>query len=260
VYNFIRGCVVYALVLAPASAWAAHPLVTDDTGTQGWGKFQLEVNGQYDSDKETISGVTVKTAGGQMAGTLSYGFIDNADIIVGLPYQWTRTQNDGTVISSEHGVSDTTLEVKWRFYEKDGLSFAFKPGVSIPTGNDEKGLGSGKIGYSAFFITTREASPWAFHVNLGYKRNENTVDVDERKDIWHASVAGTCDVIKNLKAAANIGIERNPGKASDKAPAFVLAGVIYSINENIDIDFGLKTELNEAETDYSLLAGAAFRF
>jgi hypothetical protein len=35
-------------------AWGAHPLITDDAGTQGKGKFQIEVNGQYDSDKETV--------------------------------------------------------------------------------------------------------------------------------------------------------------------------------------------------------------
>lgn len=35
-------CVVIA---SAGAAFAAHPLITDDTGTQGKGKFQLEVNG-----------------------------------------------------------------------------------------------------------------------------------------------------------------------------------------------------------------------
>jgi hypothetical protein len=33
--------------------------------------------------------------------------------------------------------------VKWRFYEKDGLSFAIKPGIILPTGEEDKGLGDG---------------------------------------------------------------------------------------------------------------------
>lgn len=168
--NVWRVMTLGTILLLPAIGLAAHPLITDDAGTQGKGKFQLEVNGQYDSDRETVSGVTVKTTGGQAAGTLSYGFTDSADVVLGLPYQWTRTQSDGAVISSERGLSDATLEIKWRFHEKDGWSFAVKPGLSLPTGNDKKGLGSGKTGYSAFFITTREEKPWAFHLNLGYRQ------------------------------------------------------------------------------------------
>jgi hypothetical protein len=259
--TIFKSFMTIVLLLAVSSyAWAAHPLITDDAGTQGKGKFQLEVNGQYDSDKEIDAGATVRTTGGQMGGTLSYGVIDSVDIVLGVPYQRTRVSIDGMVDSGEHGISDTTLELKWRFYEKSGASFALKPGVSLPTGNDEKGLGSGKVGYGAFFISSWEANLWELHMNLGYRRNENTVDVDEVKDIWHASVAVTYKVVDDLKAVVNIGVERNPDKASDQDPAFVLGGIIYSVNENFDVDFGVKTALNRAETDYSLLAGTAFKF
>jgi len=248
------------LLTVSSHVWASHPLITDDSGTQGKGKFQLEVNGQYDSDKETDAGTTVRTTGGQLGGALSYGLIDTADVILGVPYQWVRVRTDGIVDSRERGVSDTTLEVKWRFYEKSGASFALKPGVSLPTGNDEKGLGSGKVGYSVFFISSWDANPWELHINLGYRRNENTVDVDEVKDIWHASMAAAYKVVDDLKVVANIGVERNPNKASDRDPAFALGGIIYAVNENFDVDFGVKAGLNRAETDYSFLAGTAFRF
>lgn len=39
--------VIAAVVLTSGTAFAAHPLITDDTGTQGQGKFQLEVNGEW---------------------------------------------------------------------------------------------------------------------------------------------------------------------------------------------------------------------
>lgn len=84
--------------------------------------------------------------------------------------------------------------------------------------------------------------------------------MDERKDIWHASLAATYEMIRNLHAVANIGMERNPDKTSNTNPAFALGGIIYSVNENFDIDFGVKAGLNEAEADYSLLGGTAFRF
>jgi hypothetical protein len=253
------GTLVLSAVLSvPAAAWAAHPLITDDAGTQGKGKFQLEANGQYDSDKEKVGGVSVKSTGGQAGSTLSYGVIDNADLVLNVPYVWGKVTEDGVSTYDEKGLSDISFEVKWRFFEKDGLSVALKPGISFPTGNDGKGLGTGKTGYHMFFIGSKEAAPWAFHANLGYIRNENKVD--EEKNIWHASLATTYEVVNDLKLVGNIGIERNADKAANNDPAFLIAGAIYSVAENIDLDAGVKYGLSSSETDMSFMAGAALRF
>ena len=56
------------------------------------------------------------------------------------------------------------------------------------------------------------------------------------------------------------GVEKNPDKAAAGDPAFIIAGAIYSLAENLDIDFGVKAGLNKSETDYSMLAGLAYRF
>jgi hypothetical protein len=245
-------------LLVHTVVWGAHPLITDDTGTQGKGRFQIEVNGQYDSDRETVNGASLESTGSQIATTLSYGIIENADLVLSLPYQWGKVKEDGVTLYDEKGISDTTVEVKWRFYEKDGLSLALKPGVRIPTGNDEKGLGAGRTGYHAFLIGSKEAAPWAFHVNAGYIGNENKAD--EEKNLWQASLAATYEIIKNLKVVGNIGIERNRDKTADKDPAFLIGGVIYSISESFDIDFGVKYGLTAPETDWSIMAGTAFRF
>jgi hypothetical protein len=245
-------------MLVHTAAWGAHPLITDDTGTQGQGKFQVEVTGQYDSDKETIDGVSLESTGSELATALSYGIVENVDLVLGLPYQSGKGKEDGVTVYDEKGISDTSFEVKWRFFEKDGLSLAFKPGVSFPTGDEEKGLGAGKTGYHAFMIGSLETAPWAFHANLGYIGNEN--EADEEKNIWHASLAATCEVVKDLQVVGNIGIERNPDKEADNDPAFLIGGVVYSVSENFDIDFGVKYGLTAVETDWSMMAGVAFRF
>ena len=249
---FCFSMAFFTLMLA-GTGYAAHPLITDDTGTQGKGKFQLEVNGEYGRDKD--EGVTTKTT--QAASTLTYGISDPLDIILGIPYQHMKKEDAGNKNKTD-GISDVTLEMKWRFYEKDGLSFALKPGVTLPTGDNEKGLGTGKTACHLFFITTQEIKPWAFHLNLGYIRNENKND--ERKNLWHASLASTVEVVKNLKIVGNIGIESDADKASNNHPAFILGGLIYSLSENLDLDLGVKGGLTKSETDYSVLAGMTFRF
>ena len=250
---FIRIVVFFTVLFWSGLVFGAHPLITDDAGTLGKGKFQLELNGKYDhTDKY---GVTEKTT--EIATALGYGVTNNIDIVLGIPYQYTRTEDSDTA-NTEDGISDTSIDLKWRFYERNGFSIALKPGITFPTGDDQKGFGAGRVTYEAFLINTKEIGAWAFHLNLGYKRNEN--EVDEEKDIWHASFASEIEIAKNIKAVANIGIERNTDKASNTNPAFILGGLIYSVSESFDIDFGVKGGFNEAEPDYSILAGITLRF
>ncbi len=256
--RFASGMIYLALLFLSCPSWAAHPLITDDTGTQGKGKFQLELNGQYDWDRDDSDDSSVKSTGGQTAATLSYGVADNVDLILSLPYLWGNAEINETTVYNEQGIGDAVLETKMRLFEKNGFSVALKPGISIPTGNDEKSLGAGLLGGHLFLIASQELGSWAFHGNLGYIRNENKLD--ERRDIWHASFAATWEVIKNLKLAADIGIERNPYDDAKDDPAFLIGGIIYSIKENVDVDFGLKCGLTKSETDLSLLTGLTFRF
>jgi Putative MetA-pathway of phenol degradation len=243
--------------------FAAHPLITDDTGTQGKGKFLFELNGQASHERERLSedtgaNLTAKERETEMKAALTYGVIDNLDMILTLPYQWKRTEVGNSTISDVSGIADISVEVKWRFFEKDGLSFAIKPGITIPTGDKDKDLGTGRVTGALYFITTKDIDPWAFHLNVGYKRNENKVD--EREDIWHASLASEFKIMKNLRLVADLGVARNTDKSSDINPAFILGGFIYSIRENIDIDFAVKGGLNKAEADISYLLGMALRF
>jgi hypothetical protein len=251
---------VFVTLLAAGPAFAAHPLITDDTGTQGKGKTQLEFNGEYDHDSE--DGTVTNTLVLPTIPVLSYGISDAVDFVLGVPFERREIKQAGAA-TTERGISDVSLQLKWRFYEKDGLSFAVKPGVILPTGDFDRGLGNGKASYSAFFIVTKDMAPWAFHFNLGYIRNEYKLQADEdakRKDIWHVSLASQMEVVKDLKAVANIGMERNSDKRSNIDPAFLLGGVIYSITESFDLDAGVKAGLNKPEADITYLAGVTKRF
>ncbi|MBZ0158039.1 MAG: transporter [Alphaproteobacteria bacterium] len=249
-----KAVLVFWALLVCTNAYAAHPLITDDTGTQGKGKTQFEFIAEYEHDSE--DGVSSNSLTAPTLPVISYGLTDTMDLVLGISYLSVRTKEDGET-SREKGISDTSLEVKWRFYEKDGLSFALKPGITLPTGDEDKGLGAGRVTYGVFLIGTKEMKPWAVHVNAGYLRNENKVE--ERKDLWHASLAAEVAVLKDLRAVANIGVERNPDPALSTAPAFILGGLIYSLSENIDLDAGIKGGLNRPEADYAVLAGITVR-
>jgi hypothetical protein len=259
--GFARNVViVFAVMALPMSAWAMHPLITDDAGTQGTGKMQLELNAQCARDKTTVAGIETKVRQGELEAVLSYGVNENTDIAVGVPFE-RDTVKTGNVTWREHGLSDMSVSAKWRFFDRDGVSFAVKPGLTFPTGDDEKGTGTGKVGYSAFFIATREAKPWAVFLNLGYIRNDNKEStVDERRDLWHVSLAVARELSERVKLVGNIGVETNTDKGSRSNPAFLLGGLVYAVTEHVDLDLGLKAGLNDAEMDYTVLIGSAFRF
>jgi hypothetical protein len=241
------------MILVTSDAFAAIPLVTDDTGTQGKGKFQIEVQGEYIHDKE--EGIIGETNG--VTAALTYGIIDPVDIVLVVPYEFWSLEGDEST-ERENGLSDLAVEVKWRFFERHGLSLALKPGLSLPTGSEDRGLGTGKTTYYLYFITSKEAGPLAVHLNLAYIRNENKGD--DRNDLWHASMASTFELVKNLKLVGDIGVESNPDRSSTVPPAYVLGGFVYSPAENFDIGLGVKGGLTKPEADISVRGGITWRF
>ncbi|HTR44713.1 MAG TPA: transporter [Thermodesulfovibrionales bacterium] len=234
-------------------SFAAIPLITDDTGTQGKGKFQLEFFGEYASDRDEA--FTNKNS--TFSATLTYGILNPVDLILTVPYESWRAEGPASMEKAD-GLGDVLIETKWRFYEKNGFSFALKPGFTIPTGSDEKGLGTGRMTYRLFVIASKKMNPWAFHLNLAYIRNENKED--DRKDIWRASFAATVDVMKDLKLVADVGVETNNESFSKTPPAYVLGGIIWSLRENLDLGLGIRGGLTKAEPDVAVRGGITWRF
>ena len=84
----------FICLLIPAFSFAAHPLITDDTGTQGKGKYLIELNSEYGIEKE--NGVTEKNF--EIAPTLSYGVTDSIDVVLSIPYQNIKIEDGGALL------------------------------------------------------------------------------------------------------------------------------------------------------------------
>jgi len=238
---------------------AGHPLITDDAGTQGKGKGQIEIGFQFWHHREAVDATTTdKKEGGEITPVITVGLHDRVDLVAAIPYQWWSMETNGARVSRADGVADISLDLKWRFFDHEGWGLAVKPGFSLPTGSEEQGLGSGRMAYHIFFIATKELGPLACHLNLGYIRNEN--NVGDHRDIWRASFAAEYEVVKDLRVMADIGTQRNPAADSSTHPAFALGGLAYAFSERISVDGGVKFGLNKAETDVTYLFGMTIKF
>jgi hypothetical protein len=248
---------VIVSVMTGRETFAAHPLITDDTGTQSKGKFQLEATGTWLTDQEETDGEGVREIGSLAALVFAAGVSETLDLMVGVPYVWTETKEAGQT-TRENGISDTVIEAKWRFYEKEKFSMAIKPGILLPTGDEDKGLGTGHIGYTAFLISTVETKPWAFDANIGYLYLENRHQ--ERVNLWFASLATRFAVSEQWTIVGEIGATRNADTEDSSHPAFAQAGFIYSPSDDLDLSLGFLAGLNDAEVDQSIRAGVTIRF
>lgn len=286
--------IIAIVFMISTQSFALHPLITDDTGTQGKGKFELEMGFQYDHDdfrwvdthpesimqsaavgQNNFGRVLYRDDSNTFTVTLSYGIIDNLDVIIGLPFANVKTKEKRTYFdqpfqfvsakstSTSSGLTDISAEIKWKFFEYSVISLALKPGIVFPSGDAYRGLGVGRFGGYGYFITTLNFSPVIMHINLGYIRNQNILR--EREDIWHASLAFEFWLVRDyLRLVANCAVEPNRHKWSYMPDVIVDGGIVVSPTENVDIDLGFKYRFSRKGTqfpgaDYNPPAGIATR-
>lgn len=254
-----------ALMLSTTHVFAAMPLQTDDTGTQGKGHSQIEFGMELFDNREEINGVFCKSTGGAASVAFTYGIADTIDLVTAIPLEWYTDKEEGTTVADENGSGDLALQLKWRFYENSdaGFSLALKPGLTIPTGNENKGFGTGKVSGEVTLCATHEAELANMHFNIGYSYQEyrlDEVNATSKKDLWKASAGAELKVTDMLRTVADLGIETNGEKDADTNPAYILCGLIYSLNDSLDLDLGIKGGLTDAETDTTFLAGVTTRF
>lgn len=240
------ACAPLFMLAAMQHAMAAHPLVTDDTGTQGTGNSQLELNADRANARDGSSGTVGST-------TYTFGLTDTLDTFVNQPF----------AVSAPRGINDTQLGLKWRFYEDEGTTVAFKPWVSLANANEDKGFGAGTPNASATLIVSHEAGSWTFHYNAGLTTNRFHTDANadaNRRLLWATSAAAAYQLSEQFKLVGDIGVSRNPDVTVSQNPAFAILGAVYSPTKSIDLDVGYKRGLNDAEIKDQFGAGLTLRF
>ncbi len=246
----------------PDPAQAAHPLATDDTGTQGVMKFQMESSAEFGWDTENKRGITTRSDYQKLTVAATAGVLESLDLQVSYPYTWQKIEENGNDRIDNSGLNDLAMALKWRFLELGPASFAIKPSIAFPTANRDRNLGSGRAGYGATLISTVEFKPVAIHTNIGYT-NQKFTDADKdgsREHLWNVSLAGVVEILKGLQLVAEAGTTTNPDKGNSAWPVYLAGGVIFSVLENLDLDVGAKGSLTAPETDLALSSGITFKF
>ena len=233
----------------PAVAQAAHPLITEDTGTQSSGRVQVEFTHERGVVYEPAGRSDVQLSNAVVA----VGVRSNVDVILTVPYQRVHDSN-----GVQSGFADIGLDAKWRFYDGGPVFAAIKSGVTLPSGDETRGLGTGRSGWSTFLVSTYFVQPWEVNLHVGISGNNNVVG--EREPLWHASLAGVWTLASGHKLVADVGVDTQPHPESRRYQTFLILGAIYAVAKTIDLDIGYKLGLNEFDNSSVLLAGLTLRY
>jgi hypothetical protein len=253
--------IVIMLFGMPVTARAMHPLITDDTGTQGRGAVLVESNVNYLKDNEFRSTVVPLA--------LTAGITETMDAGVEIPYLLLRPS--AVTGQTERGFGDVNFKIKHRFYEqerKDGeheqpeSSLAYQIAYSQPSGNEEKGLGAGTARWSARLLGTTEWESTEINADLGYDSSGKAL---RRGNFFFdyavfMSVAAKYERPKPWEPVVELSVFRVKGVDGYERFASALAGIIYEPSERYYVDAGVRFGLNERSEDYVLLAGFGCKF
>ncbi len=238
-----------AMLMFSGVAYAAHPLVSEDTGTQGTGGNQVELN----SDWSKAGGERTNTA----AFTYTRGVAEAIDIFVNAPTTWKSPPGQSK------GLNDMSLGAKWRFFENDRFSLGMKPEWIAATGDEDKGLGNGKDSYALTLMAQVETGDVTWLFNYGTTRHQFRLQADSlanRKAVDRVSAAMLYGVTDAITVLLDVGQSDPETKADTAKPKFMVLGAIYAVGDDLDLDVGYKKGLNSAEPSKQWGVGVTWRF
>jgi hypothetical protein len=204
------------------------PMQTDDTDTPG--PHNLEINIGVDGDlagrERSIEAPNID---------INYGIGDTVQLTYSVPYIWARQEESDasgtTHIVGEHGVGDSTVGMKYRFYDnKDtGLSFAIYPQVEFRTPGGKRAVSEG-TSFHLPVIVTKEFEHFSIGGNLG-------VDISSGSERYFASVGVGKRLTENVALLAEIA--GNNLNATDEKHVLLNVGLRRKIDDTQSISGSL---------------------
>jgi hypothetical protein len=230
-------CLLTALLLCGVgTAFATQPLTTDSATTQGLKNAQVEVGFSY-GEKDDLNVTEIPL-------TFTYGIANTIDLEASIPYaRWEVNDFD------EAGFSDLKIALKYNFYS-GWAKLAIKPEVSIPTGDEDKGLGAGEFNYGTTFIATKQINDFTLHANVSYKKVDNDINVDTN-DIWTGLIAAEYAIDEKLTAVAEVGL------ADYQDNLILTGGLVYNLAKGLYVDVAVGQTPN---LDWKAQTGLTWRF
>lgn len=232
------------------SAHAARPLVTEDAVVAGKGISQLEVGIDYTKVGDKGEGTTLLFSP-------IHGVMEDTEFSLKAPYLFARPQDP----SKAEGFGDTSFIMKHLFVHEDEKmpAILIKMAIKLPSGNKDKGLGTGETNVGFLGVLTKGFGQATIHLNGGYTfvGNQNAGRYNNEVNY---GVAGEYAVGKKVGIVGEVYGLYHPDYKAEEIERRALLGLTYRTNDTLTLDIAGKRGLTGASDEYGLIAGVTITF
>jgi hypothetical protein len=224
----LRNLLAIATVVCCGQAFAGSPpLITDDPETPGYQGWEINITSSLE---HTRSGTAMENP----FFDINYGLTSDRDQ---LDVEFAVVSNDPEGADAEWGISDLLVGYKYRFLNADenhGWAVSFYPQVTSPTGDENRGLGSGQT--ELFFPFEFQKSfcddkVWVnpeigYNVVFGHLGSQNN---------WKFGLATGREYENGWELEAEVGAFVFEGNSGEPDFPFFNFGFEYTINKNVHL-------------------------
>ncbi|HVO84105.1 MAG TPA: hypothetical protein VMU60_06760 [Syntrophobacteria bacterium] len=214
--RFLIGSLICIFLVSPALA--GPPFRTDDPEPGDYRHWEVDValQGSFDRHATSLSAPLVE---------IDYVIIPNVQVHLITPFAYVRPEGG----PSHYGYSDTELGVKFRFMQETDWcpQVATFPLVELPTGNQDKGLGTGKVHVFLPLWLQKSWEPWTTYGGGGYWINPGSGN----KNYWFFGWVIQRDLFERLSLGAEVFRQTASEEGGDSDTGFNV-GATVNITDN----------------------------
>lgn len=232
-------------IMVPVTAWAGPPFITDDPEPVEYKHGELYLSSIYTDTKDGKTGTLPHVEA-------NYGVIPDVQLHLLLPVAFAHSNGGPTY----YGLGDTELGVKYRFvHESDNVpQIGIFPLVHVPTGDSDRGLGSGHVqGFLPLWLQ-KSWGPWTTYGGGGYWINPGT----DKKNYWQLGWLVQRDICKALTLGAEVfhfGTQTTDGRTKS---GYNIGGII-NITDDHHILFSAGSDFS-GDTRFAAYLGYQWTF
>ncbi len=204
---------------------------------------------------------------------LSDGEVDHDKKVTRLPAyspgQPSKTTTEVTTAVEEQevirhgsatGIGDTTIDLSYRLMEEHGAvpEVSLHGGLKIPTADEDKGLGTGKVDYLLGVDVSRGIGPWTLEAGVTY----NILGEPDEYELDNY-LSGYGEISNALAENLELAVQLSGAQAaSDESEGELALGMQlrYDMEEIGEFSAGVEKGLADGSPDYSVVIGYSISF
>ena len=209
---------LFQLMFGLTATWAGPPFFTDDPEPAEYKHGEFYVASQFQHSRDGNSGALPLIE-------VNYGLLPNVHFHLIAPMQYDKPEGE----SAQYGFGDLEFGIKFRFIqESDWVPMVGTfPIILFPTGDKDKGLGSGETQVFLPLWLQKSWGPWTTYGGGGYWINPG----EGNKDWWFFGWLLQREITKQFTLGAEI-FHRTPSQDGGDSSTGFNVGAIFNLTEH----------------------------